>query len=246
MSSISRVNPLILFDIDGTLLKAGDRRHGAAFTHAFESVFGKPVTLDGVPLAGMLDAQIARVLFERHGLDVEESDVRLTEMMEMMGLRYVETLAGASLRERLLPGVTEAVLACLERDWAAGVLTGNARSVGHAKLQAAGLETLLGFGAFGDSAAERSHLVDAAISDAERVTGVRHSPAETVLVGDTPNDISAARLGSARVVAVATGRFDLAALEHHHPDALLPDLADTDAFVAAVEQALNAPVARPR
>ncbi|MGH9174512.1 MAG: HAD family hydrolase [Vicinamibacterales bacterium] len=238
MASIARISPLVLFDIDGTLLMTGDRHHGAAFTHAFESIFGKPVTLDGVPLAGMLDAQIARVLFERHGLDLDESDARLAAMMEMMGARYIEALAESDLRERLLPGVTEAVLACLERGWAAGVLTGNARSVGHAKLQGAGLEMLLGFGAFGDSAVERGHLVEAALADARRVTGVSHRPAETVLIGDTPNDISAARLGKARVVAVATGRFDLAALTHHNPDALLPDLSDTNAFVAAVERVL--------
>jgi phosphoglycolate phosphatase len=239
MSAISRANPLILFDIDGTLLKTGDPHHGAAFTHAFESIYGKPVTLDGVPLAGMLDAQIARILFERHGLDEDASSARMVEMMEMMGTRYVDALAGGSLVERLLPGVTEAVLACLERDWTAGVLTGNARSVGHAKLRAANLDMLLSIGAFGDSATDRGHLVESALDDAERVTGVRHHPDETVLVGDTPNDISAARLGGARVVAVATGRFGVDALSHHNPDALLPDLSDTHAFIAAVHRALN-------
>ena len=239
MSAISRVNPLILFDIDGTLLKTGDPHHGAAFTHAFESIYGKPVTLEGVPLAGMLDAQIARILFERHGLDEGASSDRLAEMMEMMGARYVEVLAGGSLRERLLPGVTEAVLACVERDWTTGVLTGNARSVGHAKLRAAHLDMLLSIGAFGDSATDRGHLVEAAIDDAERATGVRHRPDETVLIGDTPNDISAARLGGARVVAVATGRFGVDALSHHNPDGLLPDLSDTSAFIATVHEVLN-------
>jgi phosphoglycolate phosphatase-like HAD superfamily hydrolase len=239
MSALGRVNPLILFDIDGTLLRAGDPHHGAAFIHAFASLYGKPVTLEGVPLAGMLDAQIARILFERHGLDSVEADARLAEMLEKMGARYNESLVGGSLRERLLPGVTEAVLACFKRDWTSGVLTGNARAVGHAKLQAAGLDMLLSIGAFGDTATDRSHLVETAIEDAERATGVRHQPRETVLIGDTPNDISAARLGGARVVAVATGRFDLSALEHHHPDALLPDLADTETFIAAIERALN-------
>jgi phosphoglycolate phosphatase-like HAD superfamily hydrolase len=236
--AISRPNPLILFDIDGTLLHTGDPHHGASFVHAFESIYGKPVTLEGVPLAGMLDAQIARVLFERHGLDAAESNARLAEMMEKMGTRYVDALDGGSLRERLLPGVTEAVLACVERGWTTGVLTGNARSVGHAKLHAAGLDMLLSIGAFGDSASDRGHLVEAAIADAARVTGTSHRPSETVLIGDTPNDISAARLGGARVVAVATGRFDLAALSHHAPDALLADLSDTAAFIDAIESVL--------
>lgn len=239
MSVFSRANPLVLFDIDGTLLRTGDPHHGQAFTHAFESIYGKPVTLEGVPLAGMLDAQIARILFERHGLDADVADGRLVELMEMMGVRYSEALAGGSLRERLLPGATEAVLAAIQRNWTPGVLTGNARSVGHAKLHAAGLDMLLTLGAFGDTARDRGHLVDAAIADAERVTGVRHTPRETILIGDTPNDISAARLGGAHVIAVATGRFDLAALSHHEPDALLPDLSNTQAFVKAVEDVMR-------
>lgn len=230
---------LVLFDIDGTILMAGDRHHGAAFTHAFELVYGRPVTLDGVPLAGMLDAQIARILFERHGLNTESADARLEDMMAAMGRRYVESIAGQSLRERLLPGVTEAVLAAHHHGWAVGALTGNGQGVGEAKLRAVGLGPLIPFGAWGDRAVERGHLVDEAISAAKRATGAHYAPTETVLVGDTPADISAARLGGARIVAVATGRFDRAALDKHQPDALLTDLSDTAAFVAAINHALG-------
>lgn len=236
---MSQRRGLVLFDIDGTILIAGDRHHGAAFTHAFEQVYGRPVTLDGVPLAGMLDAQIARILFERHGLDTAEAGARLEEMMAAMGRRYSEAIAGQSLRERLLPGVTEAVLAAHHHGWAVGALTGNGRAVGEAKLRAAGLGMLITFGAWGDRAVERGHLVDEAIAAAERATGARYAPAETTLIGDTPADIAAARLGGARVVAVATGRFDRPALAKHQPDALLEDLSDTAAFVAAVSGSLD-------
>lgn len=231
---------LILFDIDGTLLRAGDREHGAAFTHAFERVYGHPVTLEGVPLAGMLDAQIARILFEKHGLERTEADERLAEMMTAMGERYVETIAERDARDRLLPGVTEAVIACAHRGWATGVLTGNARAVGHAKLRSAGLDTLLSFGAFGDSAVERGHLIEGALAEAQRATGRPYQPSRTVLIGDTPNDISAARLGGAKVLAVATGRFDIDALVAHDPDAVMPDLSDTNALMAAIEGVLAA------
>lgn len=226
---------LILFDIDGTLLRAGDRAHGAAFTHAFERVYNRPVTLEGVPIAGMLDANIARVLFERHGLDRADADARLDEMMAAMGERYVDATAGEDARERLLPGVTEAVLACQRAGWATGVLTGNAESVGRAKLRAAGLDLLLTHGAWGDTASERGHLVETAIAVAAADTGERYTPAETVLIGDTPQDINAARLGGANVLAVATGRFDIATLREHGADAVLADMSDT----AAVMQALR-------
>jgi phosphoglycolate phosphatase len=227
---------LVLFDIDGTLLRAGDTDHGAAFRHAFETVYGRFVTLDGVPLAGMLDAQIARVLFERHDLDRNASDERLHEMMEAMGERYVLAIAERNLRERLLPGAVEAVQACVHYQWPAGVLTGNGRAVGHAKLRAIGLDMLLTFGAFGDSATERGQLVEIAIDAARLATGQSFERSQTVLIGDTPNDISAARHSAARVIAVATGRFSVETLAEHGPDALLQDLSDTDAFVDAVRR----------
>jgi phosphoglycolate phosphatase len=235
---VSGIHALILFDIDGTLLRAGDRAHSAAFAHAFERVYQRPVTLEGVPMAGMLDANIARVLFERHGLDRVEADARLHEMMAAMGERYVATTIDRDTRAWLLPGVTEAVLACQARGWATGVLTGNAESVGRAKLRAAGFEQLLTYGAWGDSATERGHLVQTAIAATEGTTGVRYAPSQTILVGDTPQDITAARLGGAQVLAVATGRFDLATLREHGADAVLPDLSDTQAFMRELDALL--------
>ena len=230
---------LILFDIDGTLLRAGDRDHGAAFTHAFERVYARPVTLDGVALAGMLDANIARILFDRHDLDRAESDARLAEMMTAMGEHYVTSTAERDFRERLLPGVTDIVVACQARGWATGVLTGNGAVVARAKLRAAGLDLLLPFGAYGDQATERGHLVEEGIAAAEAATGTRYQPAETVLIGDTPNDIAAARLAGARVLAVATGRFTVEALRNHDPDAIVPDLADTAAVVGSLAALLR-------
>lgn len=231
---------LVLFDIDGTLLRAGDPAHQRAFVEAFEEVYGLPVTLEGVQLAGMLDANIARTLFDIHELDHSEADTLLDQMMTSMGGRYRKAVMEIELRERLLPGVSEAVKACAKRGWATGVLTGNARSVAYAKLERAGLADLLVTGAFGDSARERGHLVEIAIAAAEEAVAHRFDPVQTVLVGDTPQDINAARQAGTRVIAVATGRFDVHQLAQLEPDAVLQDLSDTAAFVRSVESAFNA------
>jgi phosphoglycolate phosphatase-like HAD superfamily hydrolase len=55
-----------------------------------------------------------------------------------------------------------------------------------------------------------------------------------VVVGDTPFDIACGKLNGARTVAVATGPFSADELQAHAPDLVLPDLADTDAVLAAV------------
>lgn len=227
---------LILFDIDGTLLQAGDKDHQIAFVTAMKQVYGLPATLDGVPLAGMLDSQIARLALSRHGLSDAEIDADLATMINAMGEHYAEAIAEQSRIERRLPGVIEIVERLRAENFALGVLTGNARSVAHVKLASADILGYFPVGAFGDSARERGHLVQMAWDAAEAHFGFSFAPGQTVLVGDTPRDIAAARDNSAKVVAVATGRYTVEDLAAHHPDALFPDLRDTDAIAHAIEE----------
>lgn len=227
---------LVLFDIDGTLLRAGDRDHQAAFVFAMQQVYGHPATLDGVPLAGMLDSQIARLALTRHGLSDEAIDARLADMIALMGEHYAAAVAAESRVERVLPGVVETAHCLRQEGFALGVLTGNARTVARVKLAAAAIADLFPAGAYGDTARERGHLVGAGLEDAWHHYGRRFQPGQTVLVGDTPRDIAAARAGGALVVAVATGRYSVEDLAAHAPDAVFPDLRDSRAVAAAVRE----------
>ena len=229
------VRGLILFDIDGTLLQAGDKDHQMAFVSAMKQVYGLPATLDGVPLAGMLDSQIARLALSRHGLTDDEIDADLARMIETMGEHYAEAIAEQSRIERVLPGVVEVARRLQSERYALGVLTGNARSVAHVKLAASGILNFFEFGAFGDSARERGHLVQVAWSEAETRYGHSFEPRQTLLIGDTPRDIEAAKANQARVVAVATGRFSVDELSAHEPDAVFGDLSDVNSVLSTIE-----------
>lgn len=226
---------LILFDIDGTLLQAGDKDHQLAFVSAMKQVYNLPATLDGVPLAGMLDSQIARLALSRQGLSDAEIDADLAKMIDAMGVHYAEAIAEQSRIERRLPGVVEVAERLRAEQFALGVLTGNAREVARVKLASAGILDYFPIGAFGDSARERHHLVQAAWDEASAHFGRTFSAAQTVLIGDTPRDIAAAHDNQAKVVAVATGRYSVADLSAHHPEAVFPDLRDTTAVAQAIE-----------
>jgi len=225
---------LVLFDIDGTLLRAGDRAHQAAFVRAMQEVYGVQATLDGVPLAGMLDSQIARLALERHGLSTAEIDARLAEMVARMGEHYAAAVARDSRVEYLLPGVVAVAERLRDEGFALGVLTGNARAVARAKLEAAGVAHLFPIGAYGDSARERGHLVEAGKREAWEHYRASFDGPRAILVGDTPRDIEAARAAGARVLAVATGRYGVDDLAAHAPDAVLPNLSDVEAATAAI------------
>jgi phosphoglycolate phosphatase-like HAD superfamily hydrolase len=58
-----------------------------------------------------------------------------------------------------------------------------------------------------------------------------------IIIGDTPADIQCGRPVGARAIAVATGHYTLESLQEHGPDAAFMDLSDTDAVVAAIENA---------
>ena len=119
------------------------------------------------------------------------------------------------------------------------VLTGNVRSVAEVKLAALGLREWLDLciGAYGDDHEDRTELVHVARRRAAAVHG--RSAAEfggtaTVVIGDTPLDISAALAAGARAVGVATGSYSADDLAMAGADAILPDLTDTATVLRAL------------
>ncbi len=116
------------------------------------------------------------------------------------------------------------------------LLTGNIEPNAAVKLGAFGLDRHLDFevGAYGSDHPVRGELVAIARRKAERKHGLTIKPGQVVLVGDTPLDIAAAREGGARAIGVATGPYGGEALNESGADAVLPDLGDTEAVLAAV------------
>jgi phosphoglycolate phosphatase len=119
------------------------------------------------------------------------------------------------------------------------VLTGNVRSVAEVKLAALGLREWLDLciGAYGDDHEDRTELVQVARRRAAAVHGrsaAAFDGTETVVIGDTPLDISAALAAGARAVGVATGSHSADELAMAGADAVLPDLTDTAAVLRAL------------
>jgi phosphoglycolate phosphatase-like HAD superfamily hydrolase len=57
-----------------------------------------------------------------------------------------------------------------------------------------------------------------------------------VLIGDTPNDVAAARESGARVIAVATGRSSTEELAAAGADVVLEDLTQTEQLQSAINR----------
>jgi len=214
---------LVLFDIDGTLLRRAGPHHRAALVHAVRRVTGLTTTTEGIPLQGMLDPDILNVMMRTAGL--KRATIRAA-MPEILGVaeRYYRRVC-PGLTDKHCPGVVPLLERLTRRGILLGLVTGNLTRIGWRKLERAGLHGYFRFGAFGEMAAHRAGLAKLAIREARR-RGWIAPEAAVSLVGDAPQDIQAARANRIRAISVRTGITPVEELEILRPDLLLRDLRD--------------------
>jgi phosphoglycolate phosphatase-like HAD superfamily hydrolase len=224
---------LVLWDIDGTLVdSAGVGRE--AFADAFEALFGK--ALEGhVAMAGRTDEEIALEILERNG--IAEGEQHVAGFSQALAEALAAKAETISTRGRSYPGAREAIeRLAAEQGVVQSLLTGNIEVNAALKLSSVGLVDHLDLeiGGYGSDHRARAELVAVARRKAQEKHGVRFGLDETVLIGDTPLDVAAARSAGTRVVAVASGPHDEAELREAGADVVLPDLLDAEKLVRAV------------
>ena len=222
---------LVLWDVDWTLVDAkGVGRD--AYVEAFETVTGEPLR-DEIHMAGRTDHQIAVAMLEQLG---HAGDPHVPRVLEQLGVELAAKAGEIRARGNAMPGAREALEALTRReDVVSSLLTGNIEANAALKLAAFGLDTLvdLEVGGYGSDPHEsRGDLVRFARERTERKYGQAIGPDDTVLVGDTPLDVEAARQAGARAIGVAAGPYGADALAD--ADHVLDDLRDTRALLAAL------------
>jgi phosphoglycolate phosphatase-like HAD superfamily hydrolase len=212
---------LILFDIDGTLIRRAGPHHRQALVDAVRRVTGLETSTDGIPVHGMLDPDILTRMLRDASASAASIRRAMPEIVRRAQHIYVRSVP--NLQRKTCPGV-RALLRRLEHHGVLlGLVTGNLTRIGWKKLDRAGLKPYFRFGAFGEMAKDRAGLARLAIRRA-RAQGWISRRTPIALVGDAPSDILAAQRNGIRSVAVHTGistRDDLLA---YAPDILLEDL----------------------
>ena len=212
---------LVLFDIDGTLVRRAGPHHRQALVEGVRRVTGLETTTEGIPVQGMLDPDILTRMMRAAGAPrpfIRESMPAVMRAAERYYLRACPTL-----HDKRCPGVEPLLERLARRGCLLGLVTGNLTRIGWRKLQRAGLRDYFSFGAFGEMAATRAGLAKMAIREARGREWICHG-APISLVGDAPADILAARANRIRAISVQTGVTPVEELEALAPDWLLPDL----------------------
>lgn len=212
---------LVLFDIDGTLLRRAGPHHREALVKAARRVTGLETTTEGVPVQGMLDRDILTQMLLNAGVPLARIRRQMPAMVTLAQSIYIRGCP--DLRSKVCPGARMLLYKLSRRRIHAGLVTGNLTRIGWKKMERAGLRRYLQFGAFAELARDRAGLVRIAIRHARR-EGWIHAKSPISLIGDHPNDIRAAKANRVRSIAVATGVVSAEELATHSPDVLVPDL----------------------
>ena len=217
---------VLLFDIDGTLIKTGGAG-GTALMSAFSDLF-QVATPCEVPFSGRTDRWIASCLFRAHHIDDTDANwQRLKDEYVRRLVVYLPQREGV-----VLPGVAQLLGHLSERsDVALGLLTGNAQDSARLKLEHYRLSHHFTFGGYGDHFVDRDDVARAALAASREHVGQDVPLDQVWVIGDTPIDVRCARAIGVRAVAVATGWDSRERLAAAAPDLLIDSFEPADAFL---------------
>jgi phosphoglycolate phosphatase len=218
---MSSYRALVLFDIDGTLVRRAGPHHREALVYGVRRVTGLESSTDGIPVQGMLDPDILTQMMRRAGASRALIRQSLPEIMRAAEQRYLRVCP--ALHRKHCPGVEPLLERLKRRGILLGLVTGNLTRIGWRKLERAGLRRFFRFGAFGEMARTRAGLARLAIRETRRHGWIRRGTPIS-LVGDAPADILAARANRIPIIAVQTGITPPEELRALAPDFLLPNL----------------------
>jgi phosphoglycolate phosphatase len=220
---------LVLWDVDYTLLHTGGAGREWSLA-ALAEVVGRPVRFGNI--SGRTEKAIVYGVLRELGIEPTPDHVR--RYAQVLAARYGRDAAELVSRGGVLAGVRE-VLAALagHPEVVQTLVTGNVPAVATAKLRAFGLSEHLNLevAAYGGEHEDRAELVRLARRRAGMAAG---DGRDTVVVGDTVNDVVAARAAGVRVLAVASGATTVDELAAAGADRVLPDLADTPVVLDAL------------
>ncbi|MBI5210187.1 MAG: HAD family hydrolase [Elusimicrobia bacterium] len=234
---------VVLFDIDGTLVRAGGAGR-KALAGAALALYGKKGVIEAVDLAGRTDSWICRQVCRLAGGRVSRArtfssrpaperlrEARRRRAREVLRLQdeYLRRLprqvraAVRAGRYALPPGVKALVKRLSrEKDVLLGLGTGNLERGARIKLEPSGFNPYFAFGGFGSDGVDRCRILRIGVRRARRLMP-RGAAAEVFIVGDTPHDVSAGRKAGYKTIAVGTGFSSWESLVRARPDHLARD-----------------------
>jgi phosphoglycolate phosphatase-like HAD superfamily hydrolase len=217
---------LLLWDIDGTILSSSGSGL-RAIRLGLLNHFKINDLVEYIDFSGRTDRWIMRQIFARHNIPATEENFK--GFIEAYLKVLPEQIASSKIT--VFPGVKKLLHeGTIRSQTYQGLLTGNLQRGAEIKLSQQDLWKYFKLGAFCDDSEIRNNLGPYAMMRAMEHFQIAFKPEEVWIIGDTPHDIECAKAVGAHVIAVATGRHEVAELQEHKPTATLPDLSNSEHF----------------
>lgn len=218
---------LMLFDVDGTLVKTPPT---TAFIESIKNLHGVTIKDDRQGFAGLTDQLILSLLLKGAGWEDTRIKSHMPGLVQEFERIYVASFKKGSVD--ILPGVKELLAALSQHEVTLGLITGNLEKVAQTKLEDVGIWSFFSLGGFGsDPHTKRSEIVKIAVARA----GLTPDNPSLYVIGDTPRDIeAAAEAGIAHKVGVSSNYHNMEQLKEAGADIVLKDFKDTTGVLKAL------------
>lgn len=216
----------MLWDIDGTLIRAGGGAK-VALELAFEEILGVKEVWQNLNPDGRTDEWIFEELhIKRFGAPLPSA---LKSTLFDAYLHHLEIQLPQSKHYQVLPHALDVLNeVALDPRNVLGLATGNFEKAAYLKLKQGNLDHFFSFGGFGSDSIHRNILTKKALERACDKIGC--DPHEVFVIGDTIYDVQCGKEIGAQTVAVCTGSSTREDLEQSRPDFLINDLSELKSF----------------
>ncbi|UPT74486.1 MAG: HAD hydrolase-like protein [Elusimicrobiota bacterium] len=223
---------ILLFDIDGTLIRGGGCGR-KALNKAAEVLYGRKHACSELTLAGRTDLYNFGATYKfATGKRPTRAAV---ERLHQEYLRQLPRYVKSAIRTKTyhIPAGLKTLLKHLSRDERVllGLGTGNMEKGARIKLGPSGFNSYFLFGGYGSDAFHRHTLLKKAVARAKRLAKRPFTHDDVYVIGDTPFDVSAGKKAGFKTIAVGTGYAEWKELVAAKPDHLAKDFRDINKWL---------------
>ncbi|OGR96701.1 MAG: hypothetical protein A2V88_01620 [Elusimicrobia bacterium RBG_16_66_12] len=215
---------VLLFDIDGTLIRAGGSGR-KALNRAAHVLYGHKKACSELTLAGRTDLyNFGQAYRKATGRKPTRAAV---ERLHQEYLKHLPYYVRSSIRcgDYHIPPGLRTLLKHLSRDKniLLGLGTGNMEKGARIKLEPSGFNVYFLFGGYGSDSFHRPALLRKAVVRARKLAREPFRPDDVYVIGDTPLDVAAGKKAGFKTIAVGTGFAEWKDLVASKPDHLARD-----------------------
>ena len=218
---------IILFDIDGTLIKA-QGSGTTSLNKVIEKLFGVKKICDTFSLQGCTDKMNFESAFiNACGKKPSKKDIDniTAEYLKLLPSEVSKSVKKGAYKK--VEGINNfLLLLSKEKDVFLGLGTGNIKDGGFLKLKPSGLLKFFTFGGYGCDSHIRSKVLIKAVKRAEKLSGMEFEPKNVYVIGDTHKDIIAAKEAGYHSGIVLDGFGDKKLIMKNGPELIAEDFSD--------------------